>query len=131
MKYYVIDARFGAVEIPPVSMDCSTRSLMNQGPMPLRYPRSTCVVRRSFPHVADTQSGPFEGKRVDRYYLIMTGRGPIRVTGGLTPPPLGHCVEEECDTQDDSREREQRIIIFYLHQASIQNVLRHHPVCLE
>lgn len=49
-----------------------------------------------FPHVADTEIGLLEGKRVDLYELLMIRQGDIRMTGVLTRPPHGHCVEEKC-----------------------------------
>ena len=64
------------------------------------------VCRATFLHVADAQIGLFEGKRVDLYYLIMMGEGAIRVMGVLTPPLRGHCTEEGCEKEDDSREQE-------------------------
>ena len=48
------------------------------------------------PHAADTGIGLLEGKRVDLHELLMIRQGDIRVTGVLTCPPHGHCVEEKC-----------------------------------
>lgn len=55
-----------------------------------------CVCAVPFLHVAATEIGLLEGMRVDLYELLMIRQGDIRVTGVLTHPPHGHCVEEKC-----------------------------------
>lgn len=80
VKHYVIDAQFWCCGNPASEHGAFHEALL--------------VCALTFSHLADTQIGLFEGER-DLYELIMIRRGAIRVTGALTPPPHGHCVEEE------------------------------------
>lgn len=58
-----------------------------------------------FPHAADTQIGPLEGKRADVYEQLTVRQGDIRVMGVLTHPPLCCRVQEKCCEMTSGGER--------------------------
>lgn len=74
-----------------------------------------------FPHAADTQIGPLEGKRADVYEQLTVRRGDIRVMGVLTHPPLCRRMQEKCCETTAGGESGRNIIILYLRVASTRS----------